>query len=127
MAAFKIELEIDSAAHPELHAVLSIVGNDSYRAERFRQLASSGLIWEQMRSAKLPKKDALTLPVLRDEVVLEQHPALASNELPVSAVDKPLLNDTAQDITHDTAPAVHMSGKRSRLMRMKSRGLFTNE
>ena len=27
----------------------------------------------------------------------------------------------------DTGPSVHMPGTRSRLMRMKSRGLFTNE
>jgi hypothetical protein len=124
MAAFKIELEIDSAAHPELFAVLSSVGNDSYRAERFRQLASTGLIWEQMRASKAskaPKKDALRLPVLRDEVLPDQYPVQPLSESPAP------LHDTAPDSAHDSAPIVHMSGKRSRLMRMKSRGLFANE
>jgi hypothetical protein len=118
MAAFKIELEIDSAAHPELYAILADIGNDGYRAERFRQLASTGLIWEQMRAtkpSKPPKKDALTLPVLRDEVLPDQYPP------------QPPLPEVTHDVAPDTAPIVHMSGKRSRLMRMKSRGLFTNE
>jgi hypothetical protein len=160
MAVFHLELEIDSAAHPELYLMVEAIDNPSFRAERMRQLASTGLIWERMRLApesalegpsktegsvavahlalvtasRPPKQDDLGLPVLRDEVPSSQLPwksdavRPARPEAPqVAEPLKPKAAWVAVEAAIDTGPSVHMSGKRSRLMRMKNRGLFTNE
>lgn len=160
MAVFHLELEIDSAAQPELHQMLLAIANPSVRAERMRQLASTGLIWERIRlafepsvegagkndtptaskhlalvsAARPPEHDPRGLPVLRDEVPEglmarrpeAERPALAE-ALPFAEREKPrdALAATASAI--DAAPGVHMTGTRARLMRMKNRGLFTNE
>ena len=49
MAILQLRLDVDSDVHPELHAVLSAIGRAASRAERLRQLASNGLIWEHLR------------------------------------------------------------------------------
>ena len=54
MAVLRMELHIDSDVHPELHAMLSAIGSDPSRAERLRQLASTGLVWESLRLLAYP-------------------------------------------------------------------------
>jgi hypothetical protein len=49
VAILQLRLDVDSDVHPELHAVLSAIGRAASRAERLRQLASNGLIWEHLR------------------------------------------------------------------------------
>jgi len=158
MATFQLKLEVDSAAHPELHQMLVTIENPSFRAERMRQLASTGLIWERLRLSpqapvetaaehesiprgvplsshlalvsKPSRHDALGLPVLRDEVPASQMPQRPEVDLPQTTESLPLVdppNPHGAYAPLDTAPAIHMSGKRSRLMRMKNRGLFANE
>ena len=50
MALLQIQIDIDSDVHPELHAGLLLVARMPARAERLRQLAAAGLIWEQLRA-----------------------------------------------------------------------------
>lgn len=50
MPLLQIQIDIDSDVHPELHAVLALVARTPARAERLRQLAAAGLIWEQLRA-----------------------------------------------------------------------------
>lgn len=140
--------------------MLSTIGNPSIRAERMRQLASTGLIWERMRlasepsidgpgknetfmaskrlalvsAAKPPEHDALGLPVLRDEVPEDlmprrpevERPALAE-ALPFSEPERRKDAHAASGAATEASPGVHMTGTRARLIRMKNRGLFTNE
>jgi len=160
MAVFHLELEIDSAAQPELHRMLLAIVNPSARAERMRQLASTGLIWEHLRLASEPsidragkgdtptaskhlalviaakpaEHDARGLPVLRDEVPESSMPRRPDVERPPVAEALPFAEREKSGSTlaataaaTDAAPGVHMTGTRSRLMRMKNRGLFTNE
>jgi hypothetical protein len=49
MAIVRLEFDLDSEVYPELHAALSGVLTEQARAERFRQLAASGLVWEKVR------------------------------------------------------------------------------
>lgn len=49
MAVIHVEFDVDGDVHPELHAMLSSIGSDLSRGERFRQLAAAGLIWERIR------------------------------------------------------------------------------
>ena len=52
MTVLKLELEIDSLAHPELHDMIGAIENESFRAERMRQLAATGLIWETAQARR---------------------------------------------------------------------------
>jgi hypothetical protein len=49
MAIVHVRLDVDSDVHPELYAMLVAIDRAASRAERTRQLASSGLIWEHLR------------------------------------------------------------------------------
>lgn len=49
MPAVRLEFEIDSEVYPELHAALSALKSTRARAERVRQLAAAGLVWEKVR------------------------------------------------------------------------------
>lgn len=49
MATVKLEFELDSEVYPELHAALSGLRSTRSRAERMRQLAAAGLVWEKVR------------------------------------------------------------------------------
>lgn len=49
MTVIHVEFDVDGDVHPELHAMLSSIGSDLSRGERFRQLAAAGLIWERIR------------------------------------------------------------------------------
>jgi hypothetical protein len=50
VAAIRLEFIVDGDVYPELHAALSSIGSDEARGERVRQLASTGLVWELVRS-----------------------------------------------------------------------------
>lgn len=45
----RLEFDIDSEVYPELHAALSALKSTRARAERLRQLAAAGLVWEKVR------------------------------------------------------------------------------
>ena len=49
MAVFHLQFDIDSRIHPELHHMLCSIGSSLSQAERLRQLAAMGLIWERVR------------------------------------------------------------------------------
>lgn len=65
MAALHLAFDIDPDVYPELHAMLSAIGSDAARGERFRQLAATGLVWETVRVRGYPVSVALA--VLEDE------------------------------------------------------------
>jgi hypothetical protein len=49
MAVLQLQVDVDSDVHPELHAILASIGTGGSQAERLRQLAATGLIWEHLR------------------------------------------------------------------------------
>lgn len=49
MAVVRLQFEIDRDIYPELYATLSALSGAGARAERLRQLAASGLVWENVR------------------------------------------------------------------------------
>jgi hypothetical protein len=49
MAVVHLQLDIDSDVHPELYARLASMERQGARAEKLRQLAATGLIWEIIR------------------------------------------------------------------------------
>jgi hypothetical protein len=49
MAVLHLQFDVDSEVYPELHAMLSSIGSDLSQAERLRQLAAMGLVWERLR------------------------------------------------------------------------------
>lgn len=78
--------------------------------------------------------NATGLPVLRDVVSDAEMDSHTGSHLPAAAESLPFADDpqhatasTASGAATSEAPVVHMPGTRSRLMRMKSRGLFANE
>jgi hypothetical protein len=164
MPGLKFELEVDSAAHPELYEMLLAIENPLYRCERIRQLAATGLILERLRIAPEPAQPALPqradalvvaashlalvaptqppgpraheFPVLLEEIPESQLRRRADDQPPSAPQTPPAAPEPALAVSEaahppdapvDTAPIVHMPGNRSRLMRMKNRGLFTNE
>jgi len=62
VAVIYLELEIDSDIYPELHAALASMSNNMARGERLRQLAATGLIWEQCRAQGLYSQPSPSLP-----------------------------------------------------------------
>ncbi len=49
MATVRLQFELDSDVYPELYAALSALRSTQARNERVRQLATSGLVWENVR------------------------------------------------------------------------------
>src|SRR5688572_22624992 len=49
MPTVRLEFELDSEIYPELHAALAALRSTRARAERMRQLAAAGLVWEKVR------------------------------------------------------------------------------
>ena len=49
MPTVRLEFELDSEVYPELHAALASMRSARARAERLRQLAATGLVWEKVR------------------------------------------------------------------------------
>jgi hypothetical protein len=146
MALLRLQFDIDSEVYPELHDLLAALGSDVSREERLRQLAAIGLIWERTRlRAQADILDAVSSP-LAPVVPLPAAPeaTAAPRQLPVltDVVDPtefPTSNPAAalqgaadagrigaNDPVHDL-PSARRMAHRSRLMRMKEKGLFRNE
>jgi hypothetical protein len=49
MAIVRLEFDLDSDVYPELYQTLSALRTARARAERMRQLAAAGLVWENVR------------------------------------------------------------------------------
>ena len=49
MGTVHVRLDVDSEVHPELFEMLSAIERAATRADRLRQLAASGLVWEHLR------------------------------------------------------------------------------
>jgi hypothetical protein len=49
MPRVRLEFDLDGEVYPELHAALSTLTSPEARAERLRQLAAAGLVWEKVR------------------------------------------------------------------------------
>jgi len=146
MPVLHLQFDIDSEVYPELHDLLAAIGSEMSREERLRQLAAIGLIWERTRlraqadvvealpvsvasvvSATLAgSSTARQLPVLTDVVdpseVSATSPAVVA--LHGGAADESRVG--ANDPVHDL-PEERQKAHRSRLKRMKEKGLFKNE
>lgn len=184
----RLEIDIDSEVYPELHAALSALKSTRARAERVRQLAAAGLVWEKVRlhgsaavavppaephpdivtrsdvkplprpepapraperRRKRPSREDLEqvmreLPVLMDVVAdvrplpmphddepghLDPHDEPAPWAAMSAYPDELSPDDDAAalpDATLHVTALSHKPATRSRLMRMKERGLFKN-
>ena len=145
MAVLHLEFDVDSEVYPELHELLAAIGSEMSRKERLRQLAAIGLIWERTRlraqadvveampmsvaavvSATLAASaPARQLPVLTD--VVDPSEVIGTNQavaLHGGTADESRVG--ANDPVHDV-PEARQKAHRSRLKRMKEKGLFKNE
>jgi hypothetical protein len=122
MAVLHVQLDIDSDVHPELHAMLSTMSKSTLRAERLRQLASTGLIWERLRVPAPSNADLAVpeLPVLRDVVEAKQ----LAPSIGTVARQAAIAGASGRRSAH--VPAETAVRVRSRLLRMKEKGLFNN-
>ncbi|HEY9067004.1 MAG TPA: hypothetical protein VIO33_18620 [Burkholderiaceae bacterium] len=156
MAVLHLEFDIDSEVYPELHDLLAAIGNAVSREERLRQLAATGLIWERTRlraQADIVVDEAMPASVASVASVVSAGgvPAALAASGPVRPL--PVLTDVvepaevagpppqaialhggaadsgrvgANDPVHDL-PEERQKAHRSRLKRMKDKGLFKNE
>lgn len=142
MTVLQLQCDIDSEVYPELHDLLASLRSGMSREERLRQLATIGLIWERTRqraqadlmetapisvasigpaalaATALPRQ----IPVLTDvvEAVASPGPAVALHA--AAAAERVGANDPVHDL-----PEERQKAHRSRLKRMKEKGLFKNE
>ena len=153
MAVLHVQFDIDSEVYPELHELLAAIGSGVSREERLRQLAATGLIWERTRlraQADIVMDEAMPasvasvasaggmpaalaasgpvrpLPVLTDVVEPDDVavPPPQAVALHGGAADSGRVG--ANDPVHDL-PEERQKAHRSRLKRMKDKGLFKNE
>jgi hypothetical protein len=148
MTVLHLQFDIDGEVYPELHDLLAAIGSDALREERLRQLAATGLIWERTRlraqadiveampasvasvasvvSATLAASaPARQFPVLTDVV----DPSEVTGTTQAVALQGGAPDETrvgANDPVHDV-PEARQKAHRSRLKRMKEKGLFKNE
>jgi hypothetical protein len=129
MAILRLLVEIDREVYPELYAKLRAIQRLAARAERLRQLAATGLVWEAARmqaagvAAPLPapRPPGPPLPPERLPVLLDVIEELPSEPVPLAAADDaPPLPPPLQAGVHRPAP------RSARLKRMLDRGLFRN-
>lgn len=135
MGLLRLVLEIDGDVYPELHAHLCALRRPAAREERLRQLAQAGLVWETVRLSGLPDLPPMgrspakaapsgpppgLLPVLLD--VVDTTPPLPEPPAP-PRMEQPS-TDHADPPAHEIV--MHRAPPRSRLLRMKERGLFKN-
>lgn len=120
MAVIRVEVEVDSDVYPELYAGLRAIERPEACAERLRQLAASGLVWEGVRM-RGPAAD-----------VAPQRPSRAAN-VPVlfDVIEEPQVQEAEQELAPPLPPpldtGVYRPGARSeRVRRMRDRGLFKN-
>jgi hypothetical protein len=182
MPTVRLEFELDSDIYPELHAALAALRSTRARAERMRQLAAAGLVWEKVRlqgaavtaeampapvPVPAPPVTVTVSPPARErrnrrpsradvEQVMRELPVLMDVVADVRPLPEPHDDDTpheepapwaAMNAYPDDIPAdsgadddstsfpdatlhvtalSHKPATRSRLMRMKERGLFKN-
>ena len=149
MAVLRLQFDIDSEVYPELHDLLAAIGSEMSREERLRQLAAIGLVWERTRlRAQADIVEAVPVAVASVASVVSatlaapaparQFPVLTDVVDPTSEVTGPnhavaLHGATADenrvganDPVHDV-PEARQKAHRSRLKRMKEKGLFKNE
>jgi len=143
MAVLRLEFDVDSEVYPELHELLASIGSGAAREERLRQLAATGLIWERTRlraqadaieatpmaeaataQAGLTAPNARQIPVLTD--VVDPSEVSGVNQAVVLHASADGGGVGANDPVHDL-PAARQQAHRSRLKRMRERGLFKNE
>ena len=148
MAVLHLQFDIDSEVYPELHDLLASIGTDASREERLRQLAAIGLIWERTRlraqadavesvpvavavsvasAAQAASAPSRLFPVLTDVVDPQEVQEVSGPNQPVAlqaAADGSRVG--ANDPVHDL-PEARQKAHRSRLQRMKDKGLFKNE
>ena len=144
MAVLHLQFDIDSEVYPELHDLLASIGSGVSREERLRQLAAIGLIWERTR-LRAQADIVESMPVSVESAVPATLTASApSRQFPVltDVVDPSEVSDSnqavalhgaadgsrvgANDPVHDL-PEARQKAHRSRLKRMKEKGLFKNE
>jgi len=147
MAVLHLQFDIDSEVYPELHDLLASIDNGMSREERLRQLAAIGLVWERtrLRAQAGIMESSVPVPVSVASGVLATLAASApSHQFPVltDVVDPSVVSASnaavalrgaaegsslgANDPVHDL-PEARQKAHRSRLMRMKEKGLFKNE
>jgi len=135
MAVLRLQFDIDSEVYPELHDLLAAIGSELSREERLRQLAAVGLIWERTRlRAQADVVEAMPVSVASVASVVSVVSATLAASAPVRQL--PVLTDVvdpsevssvgANDPVHDL-PEARQKAHRSRLKRMKEKGLFKNE
>jgi hypothetical protein len=144
MAVLHLQFDVDSEVYPELHDLLASIGSGVSREERLRQLAAIGLIWERTRlraqadiAESMPDSVASVVPAtLAASAPSRQFPVLTDvvdpSEVSGSNQAVALQSDAdggrvgANDPVHDL-PEARLKAHRSRLKRMKEKGLFKNE
>jgi hypothetical protein len=156
MAVLHVQFDIDGEVYPELHDLLASIGSDVSREERLRQLAAVGLIWERTRlraQADIVESVPLPVPLPVPLSVPLSVASVVSATLAGSAPSRqfPVLTDVvdpaevpgpnhpvalhaaaddsrvgANDPVHDL-PDARQQAHRSRLKRMREKGLFKNE
>ena len=152
MAVLHVQFDIDGEVYPELHDLLAAIGSGVAREERLRQLAAVGLIWERTRlraqadilepmpASMTPGAQATPaasapvrqFPVLTD--VVEPGEVAGPISGPISGPNQAVAlhgaadgsRTGANDPVHDL-PEERRQAHRSRLKRMKEKGLFRNE
>lgn len=154
MTVLHLPLEIDPEVYPELYAMLVGLRSDAARVERLRQLAATGLVWETVRRDGYPKTLELppaAAPPPRPESYVDlaidapksAEPDLA-HEVEIAVRELPVLHDVIDmapplepdpepppphepggDVIH-MPPIASLPATRSRLKRMKQKGLFKN-
>jgi hypothetical protein len=85
MATVRLEFDLDPEVYPELHAALSALRSTRARAERMRQLAAAGLVWEKVRlQATVPAMPAAADGAARADAA----PAPAGPAEPLPPIDR---------------------------------------
>ena len=149
MAVLHLQFDIDSEVYPELHDLLASIGSEMSREERLRQLAAIGLVWERtrLRAQAGIMESAVPVPVpvsIASGVLATLASSAPAHQFPVltDVVDPSVVSGSntavalrgaagdssfgANDPVHDL-PEARQKAHRSRLMRMKEKGLFKNE
>ena len=91
MSTVRLEIELDSEVYPELHAALTSMRSARSRAERLRQLAATGLVWEKVRlhgAAAAPVAEERPSVVTRADVVAPEANPLPAIERRMAAAKR---------------------------------------
>ena len=105
MAVLHLQFDLDSEVYPELHAMLSSIGSSLSQAERLRQLAATGLVWERLR---LQVYDRMEVPDLGNESATAREGSGPLPHLPALVRAVPL-NDATTARRADPADFVDLS------------------